>query len=156
LSDGAVDAADLRHVMTCYQNAPSELRKNLEVPIERLGQAVCEPNIVDQAIDLGVSLESLLLHNLGPERGELSYRFRLRGAALLGGTLEQKRSCMTLLGKIYGLRSRAVHVGQIQKHKGEVATIRDGLELCARLIRKVLELRAYPKWEDLVLEEGTT
>ncbi len=69
-------------------------------------------DFADQAIDLGIALEALLLHELGKEdRGELRYRLSLRGAWLGGGDEQERAEIQRTLKAVYDLRSRAVHAG---------------------------------------------
>lgn len=65
---------------SAYFSLDSEKRnKMLRIPIDRLGRAGRETDFADRAIDLGIALESLLLHDIG-DHGELKFRLSLRGA----------------------------------------------------------------------------
>jgi hypothetical protein len=94
--------------------------------------------IVDQAIDLGIALEALLLHDIdGPE--QLGFRLRLRGTLLLGGDLETRRRQMRSLRDIYSLRSAAVHQGRLEETERNRATLNEGLQICAKLLHLLID-----------------
>jgi hypothetical protein len=54
---------------------PQKRTKILRIPLDRLGRAGRERDYADRAIDLGIALESLLLHDIGEveDRGELGF-----------------------------------------------------------------------------------
>jgi hypothetical protein len=107
--------------------------------------------LADNSIDLGIALEALLLHNLKGDRGELSFRMSLRGAWLAGADETERTAIQTTLKKVYGLRSKAVHAGSVPSTEENSATISSGLDLCRRLISKVIDANADVAWDRLVL-----
>lgn len=59
-----------------------------------------------RSLDCAICLEGLL----APETGtEIKYRFAIRGAAILGESVEEREMLFRLLGAIYDLRSAIVH-----------------------------------------------
>ena len=112
----------------------------------------------DQAIELGIALESLLLTELEPQT-PLSFQLRLRGALLHGGTGSERVNTYDLLNDIYDMRSKAAHGGQLKVREkfrsGETIPTKDrlrqGMELCACLIRALAENKKRPNWKSLIL-----
>ncbi|MGE5512267.1 MAG: hypothetical protein ACM31O_13555, partial [Bacteroidota bacterium] len=91
-----------------------EVRDVLRISLDRLALALRESMLTDRAIDLGIALETMLLHNAGEaDRGELRYRAAIRGATFLGGSSEERLRTYNLLRDAYDLRSKAVHSGRI-------------------------------------------
>ena len=90
--------------------------KTLRIPLDRLGRAGRELDFEDRAIDLGIALESLLLHDIG-DHGELSFRLSLRGAWLIGANDKERLEVQRTLKKLYDLRSQAVHNGFIERNE---------------------------------------
>jgi hypothetical protein len=143
-----LDVDALHQVVNQFFALPPKLRQEMAIPIDRLNLAIGGRNPVDKAIDLGVALEALLLHELD-DNGELSYRLKTRGAALLGGSASQRRETFNILGRLYNLRSKAVHSGKLKGNPTE--EIRAGCALCVRLVLKMIERGAWPDWDALVL-----
>jgi hypothetical protein len=130
---------------------PSIRSKVLRVPLDRLNKAFSERDFTDRVIDLGIGLEALLLHNLGKDRGELSFRFSLHGAWLLGATGAERTEIHKMLRSMYQLRSQAVHVGEIDFNQENSAVFGKSIELCQRLIRAMIERMCKVDWSQLVM-----
>lgn len=109
---------------------------------------------VDKAIDLGIALESLLLHDRKPDE-QIAFPFRLRGAWLLGQDGRERRNYLKLFKEIYGLRCKAVHNGRFDKKYFDKITelLKIGDELCIRIIDWILENKKMPDWDELVLND---
>jgi hypothetical protein len=128
---------------------PQKRNKILRIPLDRLGRAGSERDFADRAIDLGIALESLLLSDNDP--AELSFRLSLRGAWLIGKNEAERLEIQRSLKKLYDLRSRAVHSGDIERSAKTGATIARGTEICKQLIQKAIELGCDIDWHQLVV-----
>ena len=129
------------------------LAQKLEVPINRWVKSQTDETLVDAFIDLGIALESLYL-DAGQE-AELGFTLRLRAGWFLGNSVDERNSVMNEIRDIYGLRSRAVHRGQVP-HNQETLGLKDrGVQLCLRsIVKKIHYARAhgeFPNWNRLVL-----
>jgi Apea-like HEPN len=147
------DADRLRKLCSSYFRIPLDARTRvLHVPLDRLNRALMPPlgNFVDRAIDLGIALEALLLHDYSGHT-ELSYRLRLRGALLLGGDLAARRSTKKLLNDIYGIRGKAVHTGTISERQQDLDRFKEGISACGRLINIVIEKGGEIDFDELEL-----
>lgn len=130
---------------------PSKRTKTLRIPLDRLARAGREEDMADQVIDLGIALESLLLHDRG-DRGELAFTLSYRGAWLLGNTAASRLEIKNSLRAIYDLRSRAVHRGEIRATRENIQTIGRAIEICKALVRRVIVLRCEPiEWDEVIL-----
>lgn len=109
-ASAAVLASEL---LTAWNAAGDARRAELRVPLSRLNSAIRSISTVDIAIDLGIALEAIFLTDLPEDRGELSFRLRMRAARLLGTDAESRRQIGRLVGDLYGVRSSAVHRGTI-------------------------------------------
>ena len=126
--------------------------KTLRVPLDRLDRAARDYDFADKSIDLGIALEALLLHELdGQDRGELKFRLGLRGAWLGGNDEKERAAIQTALGKMYDLRSRAVHSGTVERNEKNREIVRRGTALCRQLIRKTIDAEGRINWNTLVL-----
>jgi hypothetical protein len=121
----------------------------LRIPLDRFDRAGRMRDFADTSIDLGIALEALLLHDTGG--GELSFRMGLRGAWLAGADENARTEIQKTLKKVYALRSKAVHAGSVDSTEENTATISSGLDLCRRLICKVIDANADVAWDRLVL-----
>lgn len=126
--------------------------KYLRIPLDRLNRAGRERDPTDRAIDLGIALEALLLHE--QKEGELSFRLAMRGAWLVGSSAKQREQAFNLLRSLYNLRSTAVHSGEFSTKPNARNDLRDGLSLCQRLIEIMIDKKCVVNWNSLVLGEG--
>jgi hypothetical protein len=81
--------------------------KYLRLAFRRLRAAASRTDRGDQLVDYVIALESLLATD--SLRLETTFRIRLRGAALLSSRFGSPRERMSLLARIYDLRSKVVH-----------------------------------------------
>src|SRR5262249_15576643 len=124
--------------------------KMLRIPLDRLGRAGRERDFADRAIDLGIALESLLLHDID-HHGELSFRLSLRGAWLIGSSSAERLEIQRSLKKLYELRSRAVHLGFVKWNASTRATIDEATAICRTLIRRLIDVRCDVDWHNVVV-----
>gem|GEM_PF-6225012 len=151
-SDQAVPQ-DIGTTAKAYFALQPQIRgKFLRIPLDRLNRAILEGDFADKAIDLGIALEALLLHDSGnpTDRGELKFRLGLRGAWLLGDNAAERKTIQKGLADLYDLRSRAVHSGLIERSAKTGTTVHHASELCAALIERMIELRCRVDWGSLV------
>ena len=81
--------------------------KHLQFIIGRLRDAVSRSLPRDSVVDLVIALESMLAADTSAL--EVTFRFRNRGASLLGAEFGDARTRLSLLSSIYGARSKIVH-----------------------------------------------
>lgn len=155
----ASEIAEFNNFFDLVQRVDPEKARFLRVAIDRFSNAMDRISPEDSVIDLSICLEALLLSGLGNEedRGNLSYRFALHGARLLGRDLDERKQLYRKLKNVYGVRSRIVHgAGSYDLPKddsGQRVTIdkfRDVLEELARAcFRKFLTSRV--DWDAVAL-----
>jgi hypothetical protein len=126
----------------------SKRAKVLRIPLDRLSRAGQERDLADRAIDLGIALESLLLHDTDG-RTELNFRLRLRGAVMLGRTSHERLEIQGSLRDAYQLRSTAAHRGLLEGSEDERKTISKATDLCKRLIGEVIARQCEVDWRRL-------
>jgi len=85
-----------------------EIPRRARLALDRLLMAEERNQPQDRLIDSWIGLEAVLLPG---QTAELTYRARLRGAALAGGDTTQRRRVVDLLRASYEDRSRLVHGG---------------------------------------------
>ncbi|SMH50842.1 HEPN domain-containing protein [Mesorhizobium australicum] len=142
-------------LMSAWQNWISydEKRKEkLHVPLERIMLSAAETHVVDKLIDLSIALESMLLDG---EQGELAYKIAVRGAWLISRNPSERIENYKLIKKLYGMRSKAVHTGNLAKESGrQNGTLLDaelGIEIARDVAKKILSIGKMD-WEKLVLD----
>jgi hypothetical protein len=154
--DRKVTAADLdalRQLFSFFKRLQETERARLRIPLDRLNRALRRAASTDSAIELGIALESLLLSDLDDERGELTFRLRLRGARFLANTLTARKEVDRLLRDVYNARSIAVHTGRLPDRIGGVPItqlLEDGYRLAARVIEKIIR-DGTPDWPNVQL-----
>ncbi|TMQ58126.1 MAG: hypothetical protein E6K76_08610 [Candidatus Eisenbacteria bacterium] len=128
-------------------------RAALRVPMHRLDTAMRRRSVIDAAIDLGIALESIFLRDLSDDRGELTFRLRVRGARWLGATPDERRQLFTLFEDLYKTRSKAVHSGGVPSTtRGRPTTelLEEGYKVTARALIALITV-GDPDWDAVTL-----
>ena len=147
-----LDGEAIKRLVQLFDDFKPSEKHVMRIALDRLNQALCRQNNADAAIDLGIALEVMLLHDLRDNyQGELKYRSSIRGAMFLGGTNPNRRKTIfELLKEAYDLRSRAVHSGVFKgSKKGPLPeqTLRRATGTCARIAKKLIERGSFPEWD---------
>jgi hypothetical protein len=104
------DIARLRKIFALVQRAKNDnTLRYLQLPLRRLRVSTTRQNEEDHFVDCIIGLERLLAHDT--DKLEATFRFRLRGAALLSDAYGNARDRYRLMSQLYGTRSRVVHGG---------------------------------------------
>jgi hypothetical protein len=139
-----------------YFELPNNIRELLRISLQRLNLFRRRRSLVDKAIDLGIALEVLLLHDGGPDI-PISLPFRLRGAWLLGQDTASRHDYYRLFKEIYACRCEAVHSGKFDSKFTKKLSLpihellKKGDELCVNIIKWIIEQKRFPDWEKLLL-----
>lgn len=151
-----LDAADVEKARVVYErflNVSDPYKHHLRIPLSRLNAAMRRHSAEDSAIDLGIALEALFLSDLDAERGELTFRLRLRAARFLGGSLTERDEIYGLIGALYSLRSIAVHTGKLPEKDKKGVPVREVLERGYEITARALDLfirMGEPDWKQIV------
>jgi len=109
--DAAVQA---RELYERFAQLSESLKDLMRLRMQRLNSAMRRLDLVDAAIDLGITLESLFLNDT---EEELSFRLKLRAARLLRQDYDDRVHVFNLVNDLYTIRSAAVHSGHIPTTK---------------------------------------
>lgn len=153
-TEGVVVTEDrARHALEVYDSRKrlgDDVAKKLKVPIDRWIKSKANQSFIDSWIDIGIALEALFLSD-NPGRSELSYRLRLRAAWFLGENVERRVAIEKDLRNIYGLRSSAVHSGNIESNSDTRELKNKAQDYCVDSLLKVIDEGQFPVWNQLVL-----
>lgn len=145
--DETIDArgiAELRELVEKYRELEKGEKRVIRISASRLNQCINRADPVQKSIDLGVSLEALLVR---PENADqLSHQFRVVGAWLTGDTVHERQRNHDLLKAVYSLRSKAVHNGELGTKKVRVGgskinhneVVEEGIRLAKIGIRRAI------------------
>ena len=103
----------------------------LKLALDRFNQGYSRLNLVDRLIDSVVALESILT-----DRDDISYKFKMRGAALLAPD-QDPYGVAKELRDLYDARSSVVHNGETPKNLGRF--LQSGEQFCRDILNTVLE-----------------
>lgn len=143
-----VDADDLAWA-ECYLHLMPELHAVCDVAVDRLNLARRRHSPGDKAIEGSICLEALLGDD---NAGEQTYKLALRAALLLETELDARQQIRSDIARFYSLRSKTVH-GRPRSGKqaqNDAACAARGLAICARALRKIVEMNERPApaiWE---------
>lgn len=141
---------DAMSLVEKYLRLKPELQKMCDVAIDRLNLGRRRQSPGNKAIEGAICLESLLGD---ADSQELTYKLKLRTALLLETTLEKRRQIKSAVGAFYSLRSKTVH-GRLKEDPAHIACAAEGLDICSRVLRKIVDLNEKPKPADWELTGG--
>lgn len=133
-------------------------KSKLRVPLDRINNAILRKNIIDQSIELGIAIESLLINDGSSKTGELSYRIALRAAFLLGTNGDERKEIFELFKALYDYRSSSVHKGEIEKKIKAKEDLQKGILYTTDAIKKLIYLYREKRvdkefWDNLILQK---
>lgn len=142
-----VDASMARDLYAALDTLPADVAESVWLATDRLRRSRVHAPSADTALDLGVASEIILLHSAA--ESELSYRFALRGAYLISTDHPDRTIKFEAFRAMYQARSRAAHRGRLEaKH---IARLPEFDWLCRKIICEIIDRRAFPNWETVVL-----
>ena len=88
--------------------------------------------------------------------GEKRHRLAIRGAWLLGETLEQRRKYFRSLRDAYDFASKVIHAGRVKKQDQEARArvLDEAQDICRAALLRIAKAKAMPNWTDIILGEG--
>ena len=110
-----ISGADGEQLKAMWPTIKETLRSSshyLALPLRRLVDGLSRTRVDDKIVDYAIGLEALLTASA---RDELSYRFALRGAAILAEAGEDRPETFNSLKRFYDARSTIVHGGSLSK-----------------------------------------
>jgi hypothetical protein len=107
-SFGAFDVDRAQRLVRAYLALDENARGRIHLALDRFDRALRRDMPGDAAIELAISLDSLL----GDGEGELTWKIGLRSALLVAGTKSERLERRAVIQAIYRLRSKVVHTGR--------------------------------------------
>lgn len=152
----AIDPVVAKAAISGFFSLNDSAKAQVKVALKRLNQAQVRHDIGDRAIEVAIALESLL----GNGNTELTHRVSMRGAKLLGGTVEERMRTFDVIKAAYGIRSSMVHTGSGTQEKHRICGTRThaneiiplAISVCAKVVLKLLSNRAIPEWNRFDVE----
>lgn len=142
--------AEAKKLFASFHKRDQNTKAHIRLAMERLNQ-MAEKGVVDAAIDLGIALETLYLNDPGEDRGELTFRMKIRSARFLGRDEADRQRIFDLVGELYTLRSAAVHKGKLPA-KYSVRSVREvldkGFDLGTQTVRRFI-VEGSPNWNEV-------
>jgi hypothetical protein len=114
-------------------------------------------SLVDQAVELGIAFEALLIG--GETKEELLETGKYRAAVLLGGDEPRREQSVSEYEHFYDVRSQAVHTGAVDllrehkvEHVGKLTApevVKRAQLLCSLLIVEIVNRKSFPDWSSI-------
>lgn len=143
---------EARRIYSAFSDLPQARKTRLRLPMQHINRAMRRSSFVDCAIDLGIALESLFLSDITPDRGEFTFRLKVRGARFLGSDYEDRDRLFKLLGDLYTARSQAVHTGRVEEEIRRVPIhelLETGCRLASEAIKRFI-VEGEPDWKEII------
>lgn len=145
---------DLSKIYKAYNNLSEKEKGRWQRILGRLSQAKRRIQVEDKILDLGISLEMMLLED-NKNNDQLSLSFRLRGSWLISNDENERVENYRTLKEIYEYRSQVAHAGILEKGDYEkINAIRENFGKYQQIAEKVgtrLLINGKPDWQKLVL-----
>lgn len=134
-----------------FRKATKDQKSRFRIILDRLSQAKRRRKLEDKILDLGITLEMLLLPD-NSNKDQLSQSFRLRGSWLLGKNSEERHLLYALLKELYGYRSEVAHGGALsgKSHASSAEKYPDFERVAEDACTKII-CDGEPQWETLLL-----
>jgi len=148
--EGTSDEFD-KYVDRISKEIDNESNSGLYRALKRFSKAKDQLDDADRVLDLGISLEMMLLsddHGNSKKPDQLRLSFCLRGAKLLGGGRDERKVNYNLLKDIYSMRSQVAHNGKLEPKANLDA---EHFLLGEKIIKKVLTAGLPKNWDDLLI-----
>ncbi len=126
----------------------------LRLVMQRLNGAMRRLSNVDSAIDLGIALESLFLDDMDDERGELTFRLRIRASRFMAKNRVDRERIYKLVGYLYSARSSATHSGRVSptiQGRPTNEILEEGYRLTADTVKRFI-ITGKPDWTTILFE----
>lgn len=144
-----IDIRKLRQLLKFVND--NDIPPNVSDALYYLSEAKFKKNDVESYSYLGMALEIALANEVSKDnRDSLSSTIRRRGAWLVGTNYKQRDTTFTEIGKIYNLRSAAVHSGGFDRKKKKLTNRIKHQNLCSQILQKLM-VSGKIDFESLVL-----
>jgi Apea-like HEPN len=108
VSLGVFNTERAQRLVRAYLALNADARGRIHLALDRFDRALRRHTPGDAAMELAISLDSLL----GDSEGELTWKVSLRSALLVAGTKSERLERRAVIQAIYRLRSKVVHTGR--------------------------------------------
>lgn len=145
-----LDADTAKELVPLFLGLDQQTQKKIRVALQRLNMAQRRHNLGDKAIELAISLESLL----STENNEVKHRVTTRATRLLAGSEADRVRNRDVISAMYDYRSKMVHQGEAPQRGKNIAGVHttpadiltSAVNLCVDVITSLLRARRIPEW----------
>lgn len=154
----AFDASKASELVRAFMGLVPTLKSLVRTAMERLHQALIRRLPADQALEIAIALETLLVDS----PGEHTFKIALRAALLTSDDVNERSMTRGIIEAAYGMRSALMHSGQapaeckVRDHgkKAAADVSAQAAKITALVIRRILA-DGQPDWRKLELSNGT-
>ncbi|MCW3504364.1 HEPN domain-containing protein [Burkholderia cenocepacia] len=147
-----LDPNEAKEVVGAYLQLAPDVRRHINVALERINQAQRRGNVGDRAVELATAFETLVGDG---DKNEMTHKVKVRTVRMLGGSIDERSINATIINKAYSIRSTLVHTGRVNPEStetinGERLPVSDIIEraliLCVRLTKCMIMRGEIPSW----------
>jgi hypothetical protein len=158
LIDGT-EATELVRAFFAMNDTP---KQKLRIALGRFIQAQLRHDVGDRAVELATALETLLGDN---ETNEMTHKITIRLVRLLGGTDTERKKNFSVTKKMYGFRSKLLHVGSVDTSRTEringagmtsMDIVDHAATACVELMKLIIRRGSIPDWSHFDITEHPT
>lgn len=143
-----------KNLYNAYTQLAEKERNRWRRILSRLSQSKRRQQIEDKILDLGISLEMMLLED-NKNNDQLSLALRLRGSWLISNNESERIENYKILRDIYNYRSQVAHSGLLEKDNFQkINTVKESFGKYQEVAEKIgtrLLINGKPDWNKLVL-----
>ncbi|WP_124483270.1 MULTISPECIES: HEPN domain-containing protein [Burkholderia cepacia complex] len=147
-----LDPNEATEVVGAYLQLEPDVRRHINVALERINQAQRRGNVGDRAVELATAFETLVGDG---DKNEMTHKVKVRTVRMLGGSIDERSMNAAIINKAYSIRSTLVHTGRVNPESTEtingkrlpVTDIIDrALVLCVKLTKCMIMEKEIPNW----------
>jgi hypothetical protein len=144
------DTQEFKNLHEKFQKLTDKDKNRWRRILSRLSQSKRRFQIEDKVLDLGISLEMMLLED-NRNNDQLSLSFRLRGSWLISKNQKERLENYNILRDIYNCRSQVAHSGLLRKVDDVTENFLRYQDVAEKVGRSLL-IQGKPDWNKLVLD----
>jgi hypothetical protein len=152
VSFGVFDSERAQRLVQAYLALDADARGRIHLALDRFDRALRRHTPGDAAMELAISLDSLL----GDGEGELTWKVGLRSALIVSGTKSERLERRGVVEAVYRLRSKVVHSGRtptsiVKRGRGKLSPaelIPTAIITTAEVISAAIYRGKLPDWFD--------
>lgn|GEM_PF-1357744 len=137
-------------VVQGFLKLEEQARKRVLIALKRLQQSFLRSSAGERALDLAIAFEILTGDG---QANEITHKVRVRSTRFIGGSNDERHATSTCIKRVYDLRSKLVHTGEVLLTPANVEATESATRLLSKLVRRIIQRGSIPDWAEFDIYE---